>query len=89
MRFVETPLNGAWVIDLDLLGDERGWFARMFDADEFAAVLSALRDPSFTFVDALSVAAWGRAPGPPGRESRSSQSSALRGHGIKPRWPRE
>lgn len=37
MRFVETPLNGAWVIDLDLLADERGWFARTFDADEFAA----------------------------------------------------
>jgi dTDP-4-dehydrorhamnose 3,5-epimerase len=36
MRFVETPLNGAWVIDLDLLGDERGWFARAFDAEEFA-----------------------------------------------------
>jgi len=32
MRFIETPLNGAWVIDLDLLGDERGWFARAFDA---------------------------------------------------------
>ena len=27
---------------------------------EFAAVLSALRDPSFSFIDALSVAAWGR-----------------------------
>jgi dTDP-4-dehydrorhamnose 3,5-epimerase len=37
MRFVETPLNGAWVIGLDLLSDERGWFARAFDADEFAA----------------------------------------------------
>jgi dTDP-4-dehydrorhamnose 3,5-epimerase len=37
MRFLETPLNGAWVIDLDLLGDERGWFARTFDAGEFAA----------------------------------------------------
>ncbi len=30
------------------------------DPGEFAAVLSALRDPSFSFVDALSVAAWGR-----------------------------
>jgi SAM-dependent methyltransferase len=30
------------------------------DADEFQAVLATLRDPSFTFVDALSVAAWGR-----------------------------
>jgi len=37
MRFVQTPLNGAWVVDLDLLGDERGWFARTFDAEEFAA----------------------------------------------------
>jgi dTDP-4-dehydrorhamnose 3,5-epimerase len=36
MRFIETPLRGAWVIDLDLLSDERGWFARTFDADEFA-----------------------------------------------------
>jgi hypothetical protein len=32
---------------------------------EFAAVLAALRDPSFSFVDALSVAAWGR----PGRRA--------------------
>jgi hypothetical protein len=30
------------------------------DPGEFAAVLSALQDPSFSFVDALSVAAWGR-----------------------------
>jgi SAM-dependent methyltransferase len=33
------------------------------DAGELAAVLAALRDPSFGFVDALSVAAWGRGPG--------------------------
>jgi dTDP-4-dehydrorhamnose 3,5-epimerase len=37
MRFQQTPLNGAWVVELDLLGDERGWFARTFDAEEFAA----------------------------------------------------
>jgi dTDP-4-dehydrorhamnose 3,5-epimerase len=37
MRFVETPLNGAWVLELELLGDERGWFSRAFDAEEFAA----------------------------------------------------
>jgi dTDP-4-dehydrorhamnose 3,5-epimerase len=36
MRFEKTPLPGAWLIELDLLGDERGWFARTFDADEFA-----------------------------------------------------
>jgi dTDP-4-dehydrorhamnose 3,5-epimerase len=37
MRFEATPLPGAWVIELDLLGDERGWFARAFDAREFQA----------------------------------------------------
>jgi dTDP-4-dehydrorhamnose 3,5-epimerase len=35
MQFLQTPLAGAWVIELDLLGDERGWFARSFDAEEF------------------------------------------------------
>ncbi len=37
MRFSETALHGAWVIEPELLGDERGWFARTFDADEFRA----------------------------------------------------
>jgi dTDP-4-dehydrorhamnose 3,5-epimerase len=37
MRFVQTPLPGAWVIELEQLGDERGWFARTFDAQEFQA----------------------------------------------------
>ncbi len=37
MRFVQTPLPGAWVIELEELGDERGWFARTFDTDEFRA----------------------------------------------------
>jgi dTDP-4-dehydrorhamnose 3,5-epimerase len=36
MRFVQTPLPDAWVIELEEIGDERGWFARTFDADEFA-----------------------------------------------------
>jgi dTDP-4-dehydrorhamnose 3,5-epimerase len=35
MRFAQTPLPGVWVIQLDLLGDERGWFARTFDAEDF------------------------------------------------------
>jgi dTDP-4-dehydrorhamnose 3,5-epimerase len=35
MRFSETPLPGVWVIELEKLGDDRGWFARTFDADEF------------------------------------------------------
>lgn len=37
MRYLETPLPGVWLIELDLLEDERGWFARTFDADEFEA----------------------------------------------------
>lgn len=37
MRFQETPLPGVWVIELDLLGDERGSFARTFDVEEFRA----------------------------------------------------
>lgn len=37
MRFEQTPLGGAWVIELEELGDERGWFARTFDVEEFQA----------------------------------------------------
>ncbi len=37
MRYLETPLSGAWVLELDLLEDDRGWFARTFDAAEFDA----------------------------------------------------
>jgi dTDP-4-dehydrorhamnose 3,5-epimerase len=35
MRFMPTPLWGAWVVELEELGDDRGWFARTFDAHEF------------------------------------------------------
>jgi dTDP-4-dehydrorhamnose 3,5-epimerase len=37
MRFLETPLAGVWVIELDRIEDERGWFARGFDVTEFTA----------------------------------------------------
>jgi dTDP-4-dehydrorhamnose 3,5-epimerase len=37
MRFLQTPLSGAWVIELEQIEDERGSFARSFDAEEFAA----------------------------------------------------
>jgi dTDP-4-dehydrorhamnose 3,5-epimerase len=37
MRFHETPLPGVWVVELDLHADERGWFARTFDIEEFTA----------------------------------------------------
>ena len=35
MRFIQTPLPGTCVIELDLLSDDRGWFARTFDSEEF------------------------------------------------------
>ena len=37
MRFQATPLDGVWVLELERFGDERGWFARSFDAQEFGA----------------------------------------------------
>jgi dTDP-4-dehydrorhamnose 3,5-epimerase len=36
MRFTQTPLAGAYVVDLEKRGDERGYFARAFCAREFA-----------------------------------------------------
>jgi dTDP-4-dehydrorhamnose 3,5-epimerase len=35
MRFTETSLPGAWLVDLEPREDERGFFARTFDAREF------------------------------------------------------
>jgi dTDP-4-dehydrorhamnose 3,5-epimerase len=37
MQFIETPLAGAWIVGLEKRSDDRGWFARSFDADEFRA----------------------------------------------------
>ena len=37
MKFLRTRLEGACVIELDRLEDERGFFARSFCRDEFAA----------------------------------------------------
>ncbi len=37
MIFTETPLRGAFVIDLERRGDDRGFFARAFCEREFAA----------------------------------------------------
>lgn len=36
MRFIETPLKGAYLIELEPLQDERGFFSRLFCADQFA-----------------------------------------------------
>ena len=37
MRFVPTPLDGVWLIETEPVGDERGWFARTYDAELFEA----------------------------------------------------
>src|SRR3546814_20390885 len=36
MELRETPLDGAWLIDLARKGDSRGFFARLFCEQEFA-----------------------------------------------------
>jgi dTDP-4-dehydrorhamnose 3,5-epimerase len=36
VKLVATPLPGAYVVELEPLRDERGWFARTFDAAAFA-----------------------------------------------------
>jgi dTDP-4-dehydrorhamnose 3,5-epimerase len=37
VRFTELPLAGAFVLDLEPFADERGFFARTFDREAFAA----------------------------------------------------
>jgi dTDP-4-dehydrorhamnose 3,5-epimerase len=37
MIFAESPLAGVYVIEIERLADERGFFARSFCAEEFAA----------------------------------------------------
>ncbi|MBX7201907.1 MAG: dTDP-4-dehydrorhamnose 3,5-epimerase [Bacteroidia bacterium] len=35
MKFIETPLKGAYTIELEKRGDDRGFFARAFCVNEF------------------------------------------------------
>jgi len=37
MTFTETPLQGAWIIDIARIEDERGFFARTWAPEELAA----------------------------------------------------
>jgi dTDP-4-dehydrorhamnose 3,5-epimerase len=37
VKFCSTPIAGAYLIELDRMNDERGFFARTFCRDEFAA----------------------------------------------------
>jgi dTDP-4-dehydrorhamnose 3,5-epimerase len=38
VKLIETPLPGAYVVELEPLRDERGWFARTFDVAAFASL---------------------------------------------------
>lgn len=38
MKFIAQPLSGVYTIDLNLLSDERGSFARTFCKDEFSKI---------------------------------------------------
>lgn len=37
MRYAPTPVEGSLIVSLELREDERGFFARMLDSDEFSA----------------------------------------------------
>lgn len=37
MRFLETPVAGAYIVELEPREDDRGFFARAFSEEEFAA----------------------------------------------------
>jgi len=37
VKLVPTPLTDVWEVEPEPVGDRRGWFARTFDADAFAA----------------------------------------------------
>ena len=37
MKFTETPIAGLWVIELEPIADDRGFFARTFCEDDFRA----------------------------------------------------
>jgi dTDP-4-dehydrorhamnose 3,5-epimerase len=51
MQFIETKLTGAFVIEIDPISDERGFFARTWCQNEFAArgLKSDLRQCNMSF----------------------------------------
>ncbi len=38
MKFTPTPLQGNYLITLNRIGDERGWFMRTYSKDDFAEI---------------------------------------------------
>jgi dTDP-4-dehydrorhamnose 3,5-epimerase len=70
--FRPTPIEGLTVIEFEKLGDERGWFSRVFDVDEFAA---AGLEPGFVQVNVSRTARAGTVRGlhyqlPPSSEDK-------------------
>ena len=55
MKFTATPIPGVVVVEIEPLGDERGFFARSFCAEEFAAqgLASAFVQANIAFNQAL------------------------------------
>jgi dTDP-4-dehydrorhamnose 3,5-epimerase len=51
MIFTESPLSGAFIVDLERLEDERGFFARAYCPEQFAAqgINAALRQCSVSY----------------------------------------
>lgn len=51
MKFTETPLQGAFVLDLEPISDERGFFGRTFCTNEFRGhgLMSAVAQCSVSF----------------------------------------
>ena len=42
MRYTPTAVEGVTIVDLEHRADDRGFFARTFDADEFDAAFDEL-----------------------------------------------
>ena len=71
MIFTETPLKGAYLIDLEKRGDERGFFARAFCEREFASRARNSVRPGQQFVECSegdaawhALSAWPQRPKP-------------------------
>ncbi len=44
MRLRPALLDGSWYADIEPIGDDRGFFARIWDEEQFAAVGAAIRN---------------------------------------------
>ena len=74
MIFGETALDGAWVIEPERIEDERGFFARTWDADEFARARADAGSPSAA---SRTTARAGRSAGCTTRRRRTRRRSSF------------